>query len=45
VIGEDEITFSANYVGEIALVEYQHIITYDLPEDMKGLIKNKLPDQ
>ena len=45
VIGEDEITFSANYVGEIALVEYQHIITYDLPENMKGLIKNKLPDQ
>ena len=45
VIGEDEITFSANYVGEIALVEYQHITTYDLPENMKDLIKKKLPDQ
>lgn len=43
VIGEDEVTFSANYMGEVGLVEFQHLATYDLPENMKDLVKKKVP--
>lgn len=36
-VGIDEITFSADYVGNIKLKKFKHIISYYLPEHLKNL--------
>ncbi|MBN7772193.1 DUF3888 domain-containing protein [Clostridium aminobutyricum] len=43
-IGTDEITFSADYVGNVKLKEFNHIKSYSLPDNLKSLIKKPLPD-
>lgn len=39
IIGEDEITFLASYTGEVKLVGFKHLKSYELPENLKGLEK------
>lgn len=40
-VGIDEITFSADYVGNIELKEFKHIISYSLPERLKNIYMRK----
>lgn len=42
-IGEDEITFSINYSGEIALVDFRHLKSDSLPDHLKSIEKGVLP--
>lgn len=44
-VGIDEITFSADYVGNVYLKEFKHIISYSLPEHLKSLIKKPIPGE
>lgn len=44
-IGRDEITFSADYTGVIELKEFKHIKSYTLPDNLKGLVKKKIPGE
>lgn len=34
-IGEDQITFSVSYTGEVKLAAYEHLKEYELPEHLK----------
>lgn len=43
-IGTDEITFSADYTGNIELKELKHIKSYALPDHLKDLEKKPIPD-
>lgn len=42
-VGVDEISFEADYTGNIKLREFNHIISYSLPDHLKNLIKKPLP--
>ncbi len=42
-IGIDEITFSADYLGNVKLESFQHIISYYLPDNLKDLEKKRVP--
>lgn len=42
-IGEDEITFSINRSGEIAMVDFKHLKSYSLPDNLKSIEKGALP--
>lgn len=42
-IGIDEITFEADYMGNIELKEFSHIKSYYLPDNLKHLEKKKVP--
>ncbi|HML37152.1 MAG TPA: DUF3888 domain-containing protein, partial [Bacillota bacterium] len=44
-IGRDEITFSADYTGAIELKEFKHIKSYTLPDNLKSLVKKKIPGE
>ncbi len=44
-IGIDEITFSADYLGNVQLNSFKHIISYHLPDNLKNLEKKKVPGQ
>lgn len=45
IVGIDEITFSADYVGNIKLKEFKHIKSYYLPEHLKSLIIKPIPGE
>ena len=38
-VGYDEITFQASYTGEVMLLEYKQLKSYDLPDHLKDLKK------
>lgn len=38
-VGEDELIFLASYTGEVTLIDFQHIKSYELPDNLKDLIK------
>lgn len=42
-IGEDEITLGIRHSGEIALVDFKHLKSYPLPENLRSLEKGALP--
>ncbi len=42
-IGIDEITFSADYFGNVKLENFNHIISYHLPDNLKDLEKKQVP--
>ncbi len=42
-IGIDEITFSADWHGNIRLEKFNHIISYHLPDNLKDLEKMRVP--
>lgn len=42
-IGTDEISFSADYLGNIKLKEFKHIVSYSLPNNLKSLLKKPIP--
>ncbi|HWT73533.1 MAG TPA: hypothetical protein VN258_02270 [Mobilitalea sp.] len=42
-IGIDEITFSADYLGNVKLEKFNHLISYHLPDNLKDLEKKKVP--
>jgi hypothetical protein len=42
-IGIDEITFSADYLGNVELEKFNHIMSYHLPENLKDLEKKRVP--
>lgn len=42
-IGIDEITFSADYLGNVKLENLNHIISYHLPDNLKDLEKKVVP--
>ena len=42
-IGIDEITFSADYLGNVKLESFNHIISYHLPDNLKDLEKKVVP--
>lgn len=42
-IGMDEITFIADYMGNIELQSFNHIVSYYLPDNLKHLEKNIIP--
>lgn len=42
-VGIDEITFSADYTGNIELKEFKHIKSYSLPDHMKSLVIKPIP--
>jgi len=42
-IGIDEITFSADYLGNVTLEKFNHIISHHLPDNLKGLEKKRVP--
>lgn len=42
-VGIDEITFSADYFGNVKLENFNHIISYSLPDNLKSLEKKKVP--
>lgn len=42
-IGIDEITFSADYLGNVKLENFNHIISYHLPDNLKDLEKKVVP--
>lgn len=44
-IGIDEITFSADYLGNVTLEKFSHIISYHLPENLKDLEKKIVPSE
>lgn len=44
-IGKDEITFSASYTGDVAIENFEHILSYHLPEHLKDLEKKTLPGE
>lgn len=44
-IGVDEITFSADYMGNIKVEEVKHIISYSLPDNLKDLEKKRVPGE
>lgn len=44
-VGIDEITFSADYAGNIELKEFKHIKSYSLPEHLKSLMRKPIPGE
>ena len=42
-VGIDEITFSADYLGNVKLENFNHIISYSLPDNLKNLEKKRVP--
>lgn len=42
-IGIDEITFAADYLGNIKLDKFNHIVSYELPDNLKELEKKRVP--
>lgn len=42
-IGEDEITFSVKYTGEIEMQDFKHLKSYPLPDNLKDIEKGPLP--
>lgn len=42
-IGVDEITFSADYLGNVKLEKFNHLESYHLPENKKGYEKKQFP--
>lgn len=42
-IGIDEITFSADYLGNVKVERFNHIISYHLPDNLKDLEKKRVP--
>lgn len=44
-IGIDEVTFSANYLGNVKLEEFNHIMSYHLPDNLKDLEKKIVPGE
>lgn len=42
-IGEDDITFSINCSGDIAMLDFKHLKSYPLPEHLKSIEKGSLP--
>ncbi|WP_250227341.1 DUF3888 domain-containing protein [Anaeropeptidivorans aminofermentans] len=42
-IGIDEITFSADYLGNVKPEKFNHIISYKLPDNLKELEKKRVP--
>jgi len=44
-IGKDEITFSANFTAEVKLSEFNHIISYTLPDHLKSLASKRIPGE
>lgn len=40
IVGYDEVTFLSSYTGEIKLVEYKQIKSFELPEHLKDLRKS-----
>lgn len=42
-IGIDEITFSADYLGHVKLENFNHLISYHLPDNLKDLEKKRVP--
>jgi hypothetical protein len=42
-IGKDEITFSANYTGDVEVEKFEHILSYQLPAHLKNLEKKPFP--
>lgn len=44
-VGTDEISFSADYIGNIELKEFKHIKSYSLPDRLKIYIKKPIPGE
>ena len=42
-VGEDEITFSVKYTGEIEAQDFKHLKSYPLPDNLKDIEKGPLP--
>ncbi len=42
-IGIDKITFVADYMGNIEVKEFSHIVSYHLPDNLKKLEKKPIP--
>ncbi len=42
-IGNDEITFSADYLGNVKLESFNHLKSYHLPDNLKDLEKKQFP--
>lgn len=42
-IGIDEITFVADYMGNVELQSFNHIVSYHLPDNLKHLEKKVVP--
>ncbi len=42
-IGIDEITFIADYMGNVRLQSFNHIVSYHLPDNLKHLEKKVIP--
>ncbi len=42
-IGIDEITFIADYMGNVKLQSFNHIVSYHLPDNLKHLEKKAIP--
>ena len=42
-VGIDEITFTADYLGNVKLENFNHIISYSLPDNLKNLEKKRVP--
>ena len=42
-IGIDEITFVADYMGNVRLQSFNHIVSYHLPDNLKHLEKKVIP--
>lgn len=43
VVGEDEVTFITNRLGEVRLEKFEHILSYTVPPWNKDLVKKPLP--
>lgn len=44
-IGIDEITFSADYLGNVKLEDFNHLKSYHLPDNLKNLEKKQFPEK
>ncbi len=42
-IGIDEITFIADYMGNVKLQSFNHIVSYHLPDNLRHLEKKRIP--
>ena len=42
-IGIDEITFVADYMGNVKLQSFNHIVSYHLPDNLRYLEKKIIP--
>lgn len=42
-IGIDEITFVADYMGNVKLQSFNHIVSYHLPDNLRHLEKKRIP--